>query len=82
MVGLQNASLKAGLESLGPAKELLERKRIEEEQSMKEKRMGSSPKSYTPEERNLLLAQMQADADARRNALERSISIQNQQQER
>mmetsp|Transcript_1179 Transcript_1179/g.1808 ORF Transcript_1179/g.1808 Transcript_1179/m.1808 type:complete len:318 (+) Transcript_1179:586-1539(+) len=80
--GLQNASLKAGLDSLGPSKELLEWKRTEKEQSMNEKRMGSSQKSYTPEERNLLLAQMQADADARRNALDRSISIQNQQQER
>lgn len=74
--GLQNVSLKGGLESLGPAKEVLEQKRKEKEASMVKKVPVKTSQAITAEQRAMLLAKMQSDAGTRKSVLEKALQKQ------
>lgn len=78
--GLQNVPLKGGLDSLGPSKEVLERKRKEREASLEKKRPASKIQAITAEERTLLLAKMQSDAEARKSSLGKILQQQHDDQ--
>jgi hypothetical protein len=71
--GLQNVQLKGGLDSLGPSKEVLERKRKEKEASLEKKRPAQKNLAITAEERAILLAKMQSDAEVRKSSLDEIV---------
>ncbi len=71
--GLQNVQLKGGLDSLGPSKESLERKRKEKEASLEKKRPAQKNLAITAEERAILLAKMQSDAEVRKSSLDEIV---------
>jgi hypothetical protein len=71
--GLQNVPLKGGLDSLGPSKEVLERKRKEKEASSEKKRPAQKIQAITAEERAILLAKMQSDAEVRKSSLDKIV---------